>query len=46
VHICEVIVTQRKEEKEIMPTEGEGEGRDFGRFCIFISRSCGVFSSI
>ena len=35
-----------KREKEIMPTEGEGEGRDFGRFCIFISRSCGVFSSI
>jgi len=51
VQICEAIVTQRKErerEKEIMPTEGEGEGegRDFGKFCIFISRSCGVFSSI
>ena len=29
-----------------MPDEGEGEGKDFGKFCVFLSRSCGVLSSI
>ena len=29
-----------------MPDEGESEGKDFGKFCVFLSRSCGVLSSI
>ena len=29
-----------------MPNEGEGDGKDFGKFCVFLSRSCGVISSI